>query len=114
MQIKKLATIFVVVTLLMGCSLFRGLPVTPADRFDEARARWNSTMTEYRVQYALQIPETQAKWDKQFAMPLYQAGLALGFWGDALYDTTKEQAFTSLKNQAIALLLQYKIIEIKE
>jgi len=97
-----------------SCSLFRSLPATPQDRFDEARARWNSTMKEYRVQYALQTAETKAKWDEMFAMPLYQAGLALGSWEDTLNDYTKEQAFVTLKNQAIALLLQYKIIEIKE
>ena len=88
------------------------IPKTPESRFDEARARWNSTMREYRTQYALQDVETQRKWDDIFARPLYETGFALGSWEDALDDTTKEKAFTDLKDQVLRLLVHYKVIEV--
>ena len=113
MQSKKLAAILVVVTFLVtGCAMFQAK--TSQDRYDEALASWNSVVKEYRLQRTLQTPETQAKWDHLFTVPLYQAGVALGVWRDTLDDSTKEQAFFLLKNQAIKLLFQYKIIEIKE
>jgi len=113
MQVKKLATILlVVVFLLTGCAMFQ--PQTNQDRYDEALASWNSIVKEYRMQYAMQTPATKGKWDKTFTIPLYEAGTALGIWYDTIDDYTKEQAFFILKNQAVRLLFQYNIIEIKE
>ena len=114
MRIKKLAAIWLVVALLLtGCAMF-GANATPQDRYDEALASWNSIMREFRMQYAMQSPQVQDQWDKIFAIPLYEAGVALGAWGNMIDDFTKEQAFITLKNHAIRLLFQYNIIEIKE
>ena len=99
----------VLVMFLVSCP---SIPKTPEGRFDEARARWNSTMREYRTQYALQDAVTQEKWDNIFARPLYEAGLALGAWEDALGDATKERTFTDLKDQVLRLLVHYKVIEV--
>ncbi|MHA2068296.1 MAG: hypothetical protein ACXABY_28370 [Candidatus Thorarchaeota archaeon] len=113
MAVKKLAAVLlVIVFLLTGCAMFQAK--TSQGRYDEALASWNSIVKEYRLQYAMQTPETKAKWDNLFVVPLYEAGIALGAWGNALDDFTKEQAFSLLKNQAIKLLFQYQIIEIKE
>jgi hypothetical protein len=113
MQVKKLAAIFVVVALLLtGCAMFQA--ATPQDRYDEALASWNSIVKEYRAQYMLQTPEVKMRWDAMFARPLYEAGLALGAWNGALDDATKEQAFFFLKDQAVRLLFEYQVLEIKE
>jgi hypothetical protein len=114
MQVKKLAALLLVVTLMVtGCAMLRA-DATPQDRYDEALASWNSVMKEYRLQYAMQTPATQGRWDKIFAIPLYEAGTALGAWSGTLEDVTKEKAFFFLKDQAVRLLLQYQVIEIKE
>ena len=113
MQVKKLATLLVVIALLVtGCAMLRA-DATPQDRYDEALASWNSVVKEYRLQYAMQTPEKQLEWDRLFAIPLYRAGASLGMWSDVLDSSLREQAFFSLKDQAVRLLFQYKIIEIK-
>ena len=71
-------------------------------------------MREYRIQYALQGAEMQIKWDDIFARPLYETGLALGAWEDALDDATKEKAFIDLKDQVLRLLVHYKVIKVGE
>ena len=72
MQRKVNVFTLLLVMFLVSCP---SIPKTPEGRFDEARARWNSTMREYRAQYALQDEATQQKWDGIFARPLYETGL---------------------------------------
>ena len=105
---KRKVNALLLVFFMVACSI----PKTPQGRFDEARARWNSTMREYRAQYALQDSQTQIKWDGIFARPLYETGMALGAWEDALDDGSKEKAFSDLKNQALRLLVHYNVIKV--
>ena len=107
----KVTTLILTILLIISCA---SIPKTPQDRYDEALARWNSMMREYRTQYILQPEATQFEWNTKFSQPMYEAGLALNAWEGTLSDYSKEQAFMELKKQVTRLLIEYNVIKIEE
>lgn len=107
MQVKKLATIFLVIALCFGVM---ACATTMKGKYAQSLASFNDLMDSYRYQYSLQDEETQLKWDATIAPYLLEASMALDQWELAQNDSTKQAAFLTLERKAIQLLLEHGII----
>ena len=104
----------VAVFILVACA---GVPVTQKGKYALALEEFTAVVTSYNSQYAVQSDVTKANWKSTIDPIFIKANLALDAWGAVIgtgAEVDKQAAYTQAFSQLKALLITFKIIEIKE
>jgi outer membrane lipoprotein-sorting protein len=87
---------------------------TPKGRYAQSLDSFDAVMDSYRYYFSMADPATQAEWNAKITPVMRQVSFALDQWKLAQYDIAKEQAYVNLYRQAMVLLIQYGIVEVKQ
>ncbi|MBU0846757.1 hypothetical protein KKH23_06160 [Patescibacteria group bacterium] len=106
----------------IGCGLFGRLDNISAEAkpyavYQKSLEVFNNNLSTYIDTRAMVGPETQAKWKIEIEPTIDKVSDALDTWGLALAgglsDAIAKAEYDKLYTQLLALLLKYKIVEVK-
>lgn len=115
----SILSIFIMVFFLSSCISLRAAfqsNLTMEQRFVIAYKDLNDNLEDYLAMYKIAPDETKEKWKKNIDPVFKEAKQALDAWETALGTAevgNEEQAWIALKDQLLAALFQYGIIQME-